>query len=116
MQSLLMLFIRTYRLAISPFLGHTCRFYPTCSEYAESSLRTHGVLKGMYLAFRRIARCHPWHQGGVDLVPEKTTQSDPIRSYRRYRFLRVSKGMKRSSSLWNPQVQDRRDKPQEISN
>lgn len=78
MQSLLMLFFRAYRLAVSPFLGNTCRFYPTCSAYAEDALRKHGVLKGLYLALRRITRCHPWHPGGVDPVPEKTAKSSQI--------------------------------------
>lgn len=66
-----MFLIRAYRLAISPFLASTCRFYPNCSSYAEESLRTHGVCKGLYLIVRRILRCHPWHEGGIDLVPEK---------------------------------------------
>ncbi len=66
-----MFLIRAYRLAISPFLANTCRFYPNCSSYAEEALRIHGVFRGLYLITRRILRCHPWHEGGVDLVPER---------------------------------------------
>ncbi len=53
----------------SPFLGNNCRFYPSCSHYAEEAIATHGVIKGSYLALRRLGRCHPWHEGGLDPVP-----------------------------------------------
>jgi hypothetical protein len=71
MKKLIVLFIRGYRYFISPFLGQNCRFYPTCSHYAETAIKHHGFLKGSILALRRIARCHPWHPGGVDEVPQK---------------------------------------------
>jgi uncharacterized protein len=61
--------IRGYQYGISPFLGRSCRFHPSCSEYAVESLQRHGVLKGLWLAVRRIGRCHPWHPGGYDPVP-----------------------------------------------
>lgn len=61
--------IRIYQVAISPMLGRSCRFHPTCSEYAAESLRRHGPGKGLWLALRRIGRCHPWHPGGYDPVP-----------------------------------------------
>lgn len=61
--------VRVYQLAISPFLPPSCRFHPTCSNYALESLRRHGALKGSWLAIRRIGRCHPWHPGGHDPVP-----------------------------------------------
>lgn len=61
-----------YRYCLSPFLGNNCRFYPTCSAYAQEAIEKHGALKGSYLATRRICRCHPFCEGGVDLVPEKT--------------------------------------------
>ncbi len=70
MQKILILFVRAYSYAISPFLGNSCRFYPTCSSYAEQALTEHGPIKGSWLAVRRICRCHPWHAGGVDPVPD----------------------------------------------
>lgn len=63
--------IRTYQMLISPLLGHCCRFHPTCSSYALDAIKQHGVLRGLLLSLKRILRCHPWCQGGVDLVPEK---------------------------------------------
>ncbi len=75
MRSLLLFLLRAYQLAISPFLGQNCRFYPSCSSYAELAIRRHGVLKGCALTGRRLCKCHPWHAGGVDLVPELQTKS-----------------------------------------
>ncbi len=69
MRKILVLFVRLYRYAVSPFLGNSCRFYPTCSSYAEQAVTEHGAIKGSWLAVRRICRCHPWHPGGVDPVP-----------------------------------------------
>lgn len=60
--------IRGYQLFISPLLGPRCRFYPSCSQYAIEAVQTHGVLKGVWLALRRILRCHPLHLGGFDPV------------------------------------------------
>jgi len=64
------LLIRIYQRLLSPLLPATCRFQPTCSHYAAEALRSHGLLRGLGLSARRIARCHPWHQGGFDPVPE----------------------------------------------
>lgn len=61
--------IRFYRAAISPFLAPRCRFLPTCSEYAVEAITRHGARRGGWLAMRRIARCHPFHPGGIDEVP-----------------------------------------------
>lgn len=61
--------LQLYRLAISPFLGQRCRFYPSCSRYAEQAVKTHGFLRGSYLSVRRLLRCHPLHTGGIDEVP-----------------------------------------------
>jgi len=69
MRKLLISFISIYRYAVSPFLGDNCRFYPSCSDYAQDAIALHGVLQGSYLTLRRIGKCHPWHEGGVDLVP-----------------------------------------------
>ena len=69
MKRLLVGLISAYRYFLSPFLGPSCRFYPTCSAYAAEAIETHGALRGSWLALRRIAKCHPWHPGGVDPVP-----------------------------------------------
>nr|BCX00806.1 MAG: putative membrane protein insertion efficiency factor [Bacteroidota bacterium] len=61
--------IWVYQRVISPHLGPTCRFYPTCSQYAAEAIQKHGALKGTYLAVRRLLRCHPFHPGGFDPVP-----------------------------------------------
>ncbi len=63
--------IRAYKKYISPLLGHHCRYWPTCSEYAIEAIEVHGVLKGLLLASWRILRCNPWSKGGYDPVPEK---------------------------------------------
>lgn len=70
MKSLLLFLLRAYKLTISPYLGQRCRFYPSCSAYAELAIRRHGVIRGSALAGKRLCKCHPWHAGGVDLVPE----------------------------------------------
>lgn len=64
-----LLVLRLYQYIISPLLGTHCRFYPSCSQYADTAIRRHGLLKGAYLTMRRLLRCHPWHEGGVDPVP-----------------------------------------------
>ena len=61
--------VHFYRYAISPMLGRSCRFDPSCSEYAIEALERHGLFKGVSLAIRRVGRCHPWHPGGYDPVP-----------------------------------------------
>ena len=60
---------KIYQLIISPWLGPKCRYTPTCSHYASEALKKHGVLKGMWLAIKRISRCHPWGGSGYDPVP-----------------------------------------------
>ena len=61
--------IRIYQWTVSPLLGPTCRFYPSCSNYALTAVRRFGPLYGTWLTMKRLARCHPWHPGGFDPVP-----------------------------------------------
>ncbi|HEV3092704.1 MAG TPA: membrane protein insertion efficiency factor YidD [Candidatus Cybelea sp.] len=70
MKLILVGLIRGYQLAISPLLPPACRFYPTCSAYAAAAIAEHGVLRGTWLALARLARCNPWHPGGIDHVPQ----------------------------------------------
>lgn len=65
--------IRGYRLLLSPWLGNNCRFYPSCSSYTITAVERFGVFRGGLMGIRRLLRCHPWHAGGVDQVPEKET-------------------------------------------
>lgn len=71
MRKLLIGLITGYRYLISPFLGSHCRYHPTCSAYTEEAIRRFGVVHGSVLGLRRISRCHPWHEGGLDPVPDK---------------------------------------------
>jgi putative membrane protein insertion efficiency factor len=61
--------IKAYQYTLSPLLGPSCRFYPSCSEYAVQAIGRHGPFSGLLLAVKRILRCHPFHPGGVDPVP-----------------------------------------------
>ena len=63
--------LKGYRALVSPLLGNHCRFYPSCSCYAQEAIERHGLLKGGYLTMNRLLKCHPYHPGGVDPVPEK---------------------------------------------
>jgi uncharacterized protein len=68
-QNILIGIVRAYRLLLSPSLGSSCRFTPSCSVYALKAIEQHGALGGSYLGAARIARCHPWCNGGLDDVP-----------------------------------------------
>ena len=68
MKAVLIFFIHAYRLIVSPLLPPSCRFTPTCSEYAMEAIKRHGALRGVYLGARRLLRCHPFHPGGYDPV------------------------------------------------
>lgn len=67
----LIFIIYVYRYTLSPLIGNQCRFYPTCSHYAEEAVKKHGAWRGSIMAIRRLFRCHPWHEGGFDPVPEE---------------------------------------------
>jgi len=65
-----------YRYCISPLLPQSCRFYPSCSSYAREAIMTHGLIRGGILAATRLAKCHPYHQGGIDPVPALNKQDN----------------------------------------
>lgn len=66
--------IRSYQLLLSPFAGGACRFQPSCSEYAMTAVQEHGAVRGLWLALRRVSRCHPLGRAGFDPVPPRTTR------------------------------------------
>jgi len=70
MKKILLLLIRVYKMTLSPLLGRHCRFLPTCSEYTYEAVERFGAGKGAYLGLRRILKCHPFHAGGHDPIPE----------------------------------------------
>jgi putative membrane protein insertion efficiency factor len=69
MRTFLIRLIQGYRYLVSPLLGNHCRFHPSCSQYAVEALAEHGSVRGLWLALRRLGRCHPWNAGGYDPVP-----------------------------------------------
>ncbi|MCO7175269.1 membrane protein insertion efficiency factor YidD [Sporolactobacillus kofuensis] len=73
MKYLLIFIIRLYQKFISPYTPPTCRFYPTCSQYAVEAFTRFGVIKGGWLTVKRLLKCQPFHPGGIDPVPEKCT-------------------------------------------
>ncbi len=72
--------IRGYQAFISPLLGHNCRFYPSCSQYAAEALAEYGFLKGFFMATVRICKCAPWHPGGFDPVPSRESEDGAYNS------------------------------------
>ncbi len=70
MQKSIIIILKCYQILISPFLRPSCRFYPSCSQYAISAVMAHGVWRGCFLAVLRVSKCHPWNHGGFDPVPE----------------------------------------------
>ena len=67
-KKLALFFIRSYQIVISPFLGQNCRFYPSCSHYAEEAVIKKGILQGAVLSFKRLMKCHPFYPGGIDVL------------------------------------------------
>ena len=74
MRKILIALIGVYRYLISPLMGNHCRFYPSCSDYAQTAIGRFGVCRGSWMSLRRIGKCHPWHEGGIDPVPEKNKE------------------------------------------
>ncbi|MFN2350334.1 MAG: membrane protein insertion efficiency factor YidD [Kiritimatiellia bacterium] len=70
MKHLISMMISAYQCLLSPVFGPCCRFYPSCSEFCREAIMRHGLMRGGYLTMRRLLRCHPWHPGGVDPVPD----------------------------------------------
>jgi len=69
MKILLLALIRGYQYLLRPMFGSICRFYPSCSDYAREAIERHGAMRGVWLAVKRVGRCHPYHPGGFDPVP-----------------------------------------------
>ncbi len=69
MKNIVLFLIRCYQVIISPLLGSHCRFCPTCSSYTYDAIKKHGLFKGIFLGGKRLLKCHPFHPGGVDLIP-----------------------------------------------
>jgi uncharacterized protein len=69
MKTVLLALIRGYQYLLRPMLGSSCRFYPSCSDYAREAIERHGAIRGVFLAVKRVGRCHPYHPGGFDPVP-----------------------------------------------
>lgn len=64
--------LTAYRAVVSPLYGDVCRYYPSCSRYTMQAIQQHGVVRGVWLGMRRIVRCHPWAEGGIDDVPDRS--------------------------------------------
>jgi len=76
MKPVFLLLIRAYKYFISPLLPPNCRFYPSCSDYAHGAVAAHGAVKGAYYGARRLLKCHPYHPGGYDPVPDVSINAD----------------------------------------
>jgi putative membrane protein insertion efficiency factor len=85
--TVVVLLLRLWQLVVSPLYGQTCRFYPSCSSYALEAVDRHGLVRGGWLAIRRLGRCHPWNPGGVDLVPPRATSAAPASAQHEERHL-----------------------------
>lgn len=70
MKRVLIALVRGYQLLISPVLGNNCRYMPSCSAYTIEAMEKHGPLRGLWLGIKRVGRCHPFHEGGYDPVPD----------------------------------------------
>ncbi|MFO8084403.1 MAG: membrane protein insertion efficiency factor YidD [Desulfobacterales bacterium] len=73
-KKILLFLIKLYQFFISPLIGSNCRFYPSCSAYAYQAIDLHGPFRGLIFSLKRLSKCHPFHSGGYDAVPEKTSK------------------------------------------
>ena len=69
MKKILIFLLRAYKATLSPLLGTHCRYYPTCSDYMVQAIEKYGPARGVWIGLKRLARCHPFHSGGLDPVP-----------------------------------------------
>ncbi len=76
MKRLLLALVRGYQLLLSPVLGNNCRYYPSCSAYTLEAIEKHGPWRGLWLGIKRVSRCHPFHEGGYDPVPDPPQHHD----------------------------------------
>ena len=74
LRTLVLGLIHLYQRAVSPYLGPRCRFHPSCSHYACEAIEAHGLSAGLWLTVRRLLRCHPFHRGGFDPVPQRVRE------------------------------------------
>ena len=81
--------IRFYQYAISPYLPPHCRYTPTCSTYAVEAIDRFGIFRGGWMALRRIGRCHPWHEGGYDPLPEDSKKKPTVNTERIIKVIRI---------------------------
>jgi uncharacterized protein len=75
---ILLALVQAYRIILGPFLGGACKFYPSCSKYAQEAIEKHGARRGAWLALRRLGRCHPFTHGGYDPVPDESDKPHEI--------------------------------------
>jgi len=80
-RNLCVIILRVYRAVISPLYGDVCRYYPSCSSYALQAIQHHGVIRGIWLGSKRIARCHPWAAGGIDDIPQRPTERYSVTNF-----------------------------------
>jgi uncharacterized protein len=80
-RNILVAILAIYRAVISPLYGDVCRYYPSCSHYTMQAIQQHGVIRGIWLGSRRLARCHPWAEGGVDDIPTPTHERIAINKF-----------------------------------
>ncbi len=80
MKHLFILFIKGYQRLLSPLLGSRCCYYPSCSQYTREAIEEYGAIKGLWLGIKRISRCHPLAEGGLDPVPHEHKKSSPVKN------------------------------------